>query len=83
MSGRTIGPQDDCIQCGETKAAVQASQREGDPLYCATVDYYGDCSEAWDRHRFRWTANDQKAQEAEEVHWAALGDAIAAEEAAA
>jgi hypothetical protein len=79
-----IGPQDKCVQCGESKAAIRESQRKGGQhiLYCATVDYYGECAEDWDRHRFTWTAKDQAAQDAEDAHWTALADAIEAEEAA-
>lgn len=73
MSGeRQIGPQDDCVQCGETKAAVRESQRRKDPIYCATVDYYGECTEDWDRHRFVWTAKDQADLDAETAHWEGL-----------
>jgi len=77
-----IGPQEDCVQCGESKAAIKESQRRGGQhvLYCAIVDYWGECSEEWDRHRFIWTRKDQEAAEAEEAHWAAYADAIEAEE---
>lgn len=43
----------ECLQCGETQAAIRAHQSRGEPFFCATVDYYGDCSEEWERHRFR------------------------------
>lgn len=81
MSGDlTIGPQDDCIQCGESKAAVRESQRRKDPIYCATVDYWGECMEDWDRHRFVWTAKDQAGLDAETAHWSALNAEMAAKE---
>ena len=73
MSGElAIGPQDYCIQCGESKAAVRESQRRKDPIYCAIVDYCGECSEDWDRHRFIWTAKDQADLDAEAAHWDGL-----------
>jgi hypothetical protein len=72
MSGRVVGPQDDCVQCGESKATIEESQRRGGQyqLYCGTVDYFGECDADWDRHKFTWTKKDQKAREAEEAHWA-------------
>jgi hypothetical protein len=46
-----------CLQCGESEAAIRASQRRGDPLYCAIVDYWGECEADWPRHRFRDTTD--------------------------
>jgi len=44
-------PVDTCLQCGETRATVKANN-----YYCATVDYYGECIDAWPRHRWAdWT----------------------------
>lgn len=42
-----------CLQCNESEAAIRASQRAGDPLYCAIVDYFGECEVEFPRHRFR------------------------------
>ena len=42
-----------CLQCGEYKAAVVASQKTNEPIYCAEVDYFGECLWEADRHRFR------------------------------
>ena len=65
---------DECVQCGESKAAIRESQRKGglDVLYCATVDHYGECLQDWERHRFIWTEADQASQEAEVAYWAAI-----------
>ena len=55
MSGRKVRVRHDhCVQCGESEAAIKASQSKGgqDQLYCATVDYFGECEAEWDRHRF-------------------------------
>lgn len=41
-----------CLQCGESEAAIKRTQRDGDPIYCAIVDYFGECSTDWARHRF-------------------------------
>lgn len=62
------------MQCGESKAAIKESQRRGGQhvLYCATVDYYGECTQDWERHRFIWTKADQRAAASEEAHWASL-----------
>jgi hypothetical protein len=83
MSERTVGPQDDCVQCGESKGAIKESQRKGGQhqLYCAIVDYWGECSVDWERHRFIWTESDKAASEAEEAHWAALAKVIEEDEA--
>ena len=73
MSGqREFGPQDDCIQCGETKDAIRESQRRKDPLFCAIVDYEGECMEEFDRHRFVWTAKDQQRVDEEAAFWASF-----------
>ena len=42
----------ECLQCGERQEAIRASQRRGDPIYCATGDAY-EADYEWDRHRFR------------------------------
>lgn len=44
-----------CLQCGETEGAIKASQRSGDPIYCAgDFSYeYGEPGWEQDRHRFR------------------------------
>lgn len=45
-----------CLQCNESQGAIRASQREGDPIYCAAVDYEGDVLWEMPQHRFRdWT----------------------------
>lgn len=45
-----------CLQCGESQAAIRSSQQRRDPIYCAAVDYFGECLWEADRHRFRpWT----------------------------
>lgn len=45
-----------CLQCNESEAAIKASQRTKDPIYCGAVDCFGECSWEADRHRFRdWT----------------------------
>ena len=45
-----------CLQCGESQAAIRASQQAKDPIYCGSVDYFGECEWEADRHRFRaWT----------------------------
>lgn len=41
-----------CLQCGESEGAIKASQRTSDPLYCAIVDFFGECEYEWPRHRF-------------------------------
>lgn len=71
------------MQCGESKAAVKESQRKGgqNQLYCATVDYWGECDADWERHKFTWTKKDQAAQEAHDTHWARLADEIQKREA--
>lgn len=66
-STRTVGPQDTCVQCGESKAKVRASQQAKDPIYCGTVDLLGESAAAWDRHRFRWSAKDQARHDVEEA----------------
>lgn len=77
-----IESRDECVQCGESKAAIRESQRKGGQhvLFCATVDYYGECSQDWDRHKFIWTEADQAAADAEEAHWAALAKVIEEDE---
>jgi len=74
VSAREIGPQDECVQCGEGKAKIRAAQHRGvyQTIYCATVDYWGECVEEWDRHKFTWTARDQAALDSEDAHWTAL-----------
>jgi hypothetical protein len=45
-----------CLQCNESEAAIKASQRRRDPIFCGAVDYFGEVE--WDlpHHRFReWT----------------------------
>jgi hypothetical protein len=81
---KVLESRDECVQCGESKEAIRESQRKGglDVLFCATVDYYGECSNDWDRHKFIWTEADQAHQDAEEAHWAALVDVMVAEEVA-
>lgn len=71
MKGRKIGPQDECVQCGESKAAIRASQRRGglDVLFCAIVDCFGECEVDWDRHRFIWTQRDVDRERAETAYW--------------
>ena len=77
-----VGPQDECLNCGQSKASIRASQRRGGHhvIYCATVDYWGECEAEFDRHRFIWTAKDQAAEEAMEAHWEAMARAIGDEE---
>lgn len=43
----------DCLQCGESQAAIRHSQSIGDPIYCGAVDYFGECVWELPRHRFR------------------------------
>ncbi len=43
----------DCLQCGESQAAIRASQQARDPIHCAAVDYFGECEWELPRHRFR------------------------------
>lgn len=71
MSARTIGPQDDCVQCGEKKDVIRAAQRRGGlhTLFCAIVDYWGETEVDWDRHRFIWTQADADAEDREAAHW--------------
>ena len=42
-----------CLQCGESQGAIRQSQRNKDPIYCGSVDCFGES--IWDapRHRFR------------------------------
>lgn len=61
--GRPLGPTEECLNCGETKDAVRASQRRQEPILCALVDYFGEASDEWERHRFVWTKADQKRAE--------------------
>ena len=42
-----------CLQCGESQAAIRASQRAKEPIHCAAVDYFGECLWEAERHRFR------------------------------
>ena len=42
-----------CLQCGESRDAIRASQSSGSPLYCGAVDYFGECEWEADLHRFR------------------------------
>ena len=42
-----------CLQCNESEAAIRASQRRRDPIFCGAVDYFGECLWEADRHRFR------------------------------
>lgn len=73
---RELGPQDDCVQCGQSKGAIKESQRRGDPIYCVGVDYFGECDWEADRHRFIWTAKDVAAEEAEDAYWERAGEAL-------
>lgn len=84
MSQYKVGPQDTCVQCGESKAAVKASQQRGQAhaIHCAIVDYWGECTHDWDRHKFTWTHTDQDRADAENAHWEALYRAEEEKEAA-
>ena len=42
-----------CLQCGESEAAVRLSQQRRDPIFCASVDYWGETEWEMPRHRFR------------------------------
>lgn len=45
-----------CLQCGESRDAVRASQGTPNPIFCADVDYFGEVEWEMERHRFRdWT----------------------------
>jgi hypothetical protein len=41
-----------CLACGESQAAIRASQRTNEPIFCAAVDYFGECDWTRDRHIF-------------------------------
>jgi hypothetical protein len=71
MSARVIGPQDECVQCGESKAVIRASQHKGGlaVLFCAIVDYWGEVERDWDRHRFVWTERDAEHERLENEYW--------------
>lgn len=77
MRARQIGPQDSCVQCGESKAVVRRSQRSGgqDVLFCAIVDYWGETEIDWDRHRFVWTQKDADYQALEDAYWEKAAEA--------
>ena len=79
---KVVEHRDECVQCGESKAAIKESQRKGGQhvLFCAIVDFEGECAMDWDRHRFIWTEADQKAQEAEEAMWERMAHAYEDEE---
>ncbi|UDL16325.1 hypothetical protein SEA_ZOOMAN_41 [Microbacterium phage Zooman] len=42
-----------CLQCGESQETIRYSQRNGDPIFCAGVDYFGETEWEAPRHRFR------------------------------
>ena len=45
-----------CLFCNESEGAIRESQRRRDPIFCAAVDYFGECLWERDRHRFAdWT----------------------------
>jgi len=73
---RELGPQEDCVQCGESKAAIKESQRRRDPIYCGAVDYDGECIWEADRHRFIWTTRDIAEEVAEAEYWERAGQAL-------
>lgn len=37
-----------CLQCHQSRKEVKANN-----TYCATVDYFGECQEEWERHHWR------------------------------
>ena len=46
-----------CLHCHQTKAQVKANK-----TFCATVDYYGDCMDAWPQHRWKdWSDKELNA----------------------
>ncbi|RLP70883.1 hypothetical protein D9V30_00150 [Mycetocola reblochoni] len=54
----------DCLQCGESQAAIRASQSARDPIFCGAVDYFGECEWEQERHRFRDWSDKKLIEEA-------------------
>lgn len=80
MSARAIGPQDECVQCGEKKDVIRSAQRRGglDTLFCAIVDYWGETEADWERHRFIWTQRDaDEMDRIDALYDAQLADLVA------
>lgn len=57
---------DVCYFCRESKAAIKYSQSTGDPIFCAEVDYFGECQWERDRHRFVVTTDILEAEKRDE-----------------
>lgn len=66
---------DECYLCRESKAAIKYSQSNKDSIYCAILDYYGECIQEFDHHVFVITEKQYQAElEAEEQMYKDMGD---------
>lgn len=70
MSELVAGTRSDtCLNCHENYEAIKRSRNGMDNIYCAEVDYFGECVQEWPRHRFVITKAYIRSVEAEAVYW--------------
>ena len=60
---------DTCLNCGETRDAIKYSQSHKDPIYCVTLDYFGEAMSEFDHHSFVVTQAHVDELKAEEEYW--------------
>ena len=58
-----FGRQKNCVQCGVNFREIRLSQRRSEPLACGYEDYNGDLGSEWPKHKFNWSASDQRRWE--------------------